>query len=113
MNEDLSDPRPLYVQLADSLRTAIARGDFKVGDKLPSYAELGSKHAVSHMTVKQAIAELKRDGTVTARQGMGVFVRAQPPRRQDTELDSIRARLELLEKRVHAIEDQTKKTGDR
>lgn len=42
MHDDLDDPRPLYVRVADSLRASIDRGDFPVGAKLPSYSELGS-----------------------------------------------------------------------
>jgi DNA-binding GntR family transcriptional regulator len=103
---DLDDPRPLYMRLADGLRDAIERGEYEVGDKLPSQAELMEQYGVSHMTVKQALDLLKRDGTVAARQGIGVFVRGPVRRAEGTQsqIDALRTRVEQLELRVHAIE---------
>lgn len=114
MHEDLDDPRPLYVRVADSLRAAIDRGDFAVGAKLPSYSELGSQFQVSHMTVKQAIATLKNEGTVVARQGMGVYVRSTSAVDSRTsDLAGVNKRLDELEARIHAIENRVDRLGNR
>lgn len=114
MQDDLDDPRPLYVRVADSLRAGIDRGDFPVGAKLPSYSELGSQFQVSHMTVKQAIATLKNEGTVVARQGMGVYVRsASAGETRTAGLADIISRLDQLEARIHAIENRVDRLGDR
>ncbi len=106
MTSDLDDTRPLYVRVADGLRDAIERGEYAVGDKLPSQAALMEQHGVSHMTVKQAIDLLKKDQTVVARQGLGIFVKGPVRRVADTQaqLDALRSRMEKLESRVHAIE---------
>ncbi len=112
MRDDLDDPRPLYVQVADGLRAAMDGGDFAVGDKLPSYAELAARYGISHMTVKQAIALLKADRRVVAKQGLGVFVRdtsGETP--EGSELEMLRARVDQLELRVHAIEARPKRGG--
>ena len=114
MQDDLEDPRPLYVRVADSLRAAIDRGEFPVGAKLPSYSELGSQFQVSHMTVKQAIATLKNEGTVVARQGMGVYVRSTTSgESRAPDLAGINSRLDQLEARIHAIENRVDLLGDR
>jgi DNA-binding GntR family transcriptional regulator len=106
VTENLDDLRPLYVCVADGIREAIEKGEYGVGDKLPSYSQLAESHSVSHMTVKQAIASLKLDGTVVSRQGMGVFVRSATPRTPDprSQLEELRSRVDELEQRVHAIE---------
>jgi len=105
MTGGTEDARPLYVQVADGLRTAIGRGEFKVGEKLPSYAELSTKYRVSHMTINQAIGILKRERTVTARQGMGVFVRTLTPEpAAAVSLDALVVRLAQLEARVDHLE---------
>ena len=114
MQDDLDDPRPLYVRVADSLRAAIDRGEFPVGAKLPSYSEIGSQFQVSHMTVKQAIATLKNEGTVVARQGMGVYVRSTTTvEGRAPDLAGINSRLDQLEARIHAIENRVDLLGDR
>lgn len=65
---------PRYHMLAEALRTSIARGDYKPGDRLPSEAQLCSTHGVSRGTVVRAIEQLVVEGVVHRRQGAGSFV---------------------------------------
>jgi GntR family transcriptional regulator, transcriptional repressor for pyruvate dehydrogenase complex len=64
----------LTTRLADTLRKAIATGQFPPGSKLPSEAQLTEAHGVSRTVVREAIAALRADRLVEARQGAGVFV---------------------------------------
>lgn len=64
----------LVTQLADTLRQAIAAGQFPPGSRLPSEAQLTGTHGVSRTVVREAIASLRSDRLVEARQGAGVFV---------------------------------------
>lgn len=73
------DPTPAYMQIADALRAAIARGELADGDQLPSIRELVDRYGTAVGTVRQAIDQLKTEGRVIALQGRGVFVRR--PRR--------------------------------
>lgn len=66
--------RNLVQDLAGTLRSAILSGDVPVGGKLPSEAQLTHMHAVSRTVVREAIAALRAEGMVEARQGAGVFV---------------------------------------
>lgn len=68
----------LTEKLAEGLRKAIHAGQFPVGGKLPSEAQLSETHGVSRTVVREAIAALRADRLVEARQGAGVFV-LQPP----------------------------------
>ena len=68
----------LASRLSDTLRQAIAAGQFPPGSKLPSEAQLGETHGVSRTVVREAIAALRADRLVEARQGAGVFV-LDPP----------------------------------
>jgi GntR family transcriptional regulator len=75
-------PGPLYVWVADALRTEIREGRYRPGDKLPSERELSERFEVSKVTVRQAIVQLRGEGLVTSRAGYGVLVAAPgPPRR--------------------------------
>lgn len=64
----------LYVQLAEAIGREIAAGTFSAFDRLPSEQELMAKYRVSRVTVRQAIAMLKRKGLIEVKQGKGTFV---------------------------------------
>lgn len=74
-----SDARPLYEQVADELRAAIARGDLAPGDPVPSETELSERHGVSRQTVRLALQHLTQEGLVTSGRGRGRTVRAYAP----------------------------------
>ena len=70
-------PDPLYLQLKESLVAEITSGRYRSNQRLPSERELASRFKVSRMTVRQALTELARDGTIYTRVGKGTFV-AEP-----------------------------------
>jgi len=70
-------PDPLYLQLKDSLVADITSGHYRSNQRLPSERELSTQFKVSRMTVRQALLELARDGTIYTRVGKGTFV-AEP-----------------------------------
>jgi GntR family transcriptional regulator len=70
-------PDPLYLQLKDSLVAEITSGRYRSNQRLPSERELSIQFKVSRMTVRQALLELVRDGTIYTRVGKGTFV-AEP-----------------------------------
>lgn len=78
-----------YRQIADDLRGRLAAGEFSAGALLPSESELAATHAVSRVTVRRALAELKRAGLVDSRQGFGWFVAGTPLRQSMQDLTTI------------------------
>jgi DNA-binding FadR family transcriptional regulator len=73
----LDSPRgsgTLVSQLTETLRQAIAAGQYAPGMRLPSEAQLTEAYGVSRTVVREAIAALRADRLVEARQGAGVFV---------------------------------------
>jgi GntR family transcriptional regulator len=69
-------PVPLYAQIADRVRLAIASGELRDGDLLPSVRQLSAQLRVNPATVVQAYRELEGEGFVMTRQGAGTFVQA-------------------------------------
>ncbi|MFK8023387.1 MAG: GntR family transcriptional regulator [Ilumatobacter sp.] len=69
---------PKYLSIANALRTRIDDGELRPGDRLPSQQTMAAEHRVTVMTLRQALAELERDGLVHAAKGRGTFV-AEPP----------------------------------
>jgi DNA-binding GntR family transcriptional regulator len=75
-------PRPgtRYSTLARLLTEEIESGRYKVGEKIPTEAELQQRFDVSRHTVREALRDLKGRGLVLARAGVGTVVRAHAPR---------------------------------
>lgn len=67
------------VNLARHLRQQIEQGRYPVGTALPTEAELQRRFAVSRHTVREALRDLKSEGLVSARAGVGTVVRARAP----------------------------------
>jgi GntR family transcriptional regulator len=84
---DPTDARPIYVQIMDEVRRAIARGSLTVDDPLPSVRQLARDLRINPNTVGQAYRELERLGVVEGRAGQGTFViRARVSAAQQREL---------------------------
>lgn len=75
---DKQSPLPLYYQLAERLRAAIAGGVVQPGDLIGTEKEIGDRYGVSRATVRQALDDLTRDGLLVRITGRGTFV--APPR---------------------------------
>jgi GntR family transcriptional regulator len=86
-------PTPLYAQLAERLRAAIALGELAPGELLPSVRQLAGQLRLNPGTIAQAYRELERAGLLELRQGAGTFVRELPPGRRTAEQSAVAARL--------------------
>jgi GntR family transcriptional regulator of arabinose operon len=73
---DLRAPSPLYLQIVDYVKNAIADGTFAVGRSVPPEAMLAQQLSVSRETVRRAYALLAGDGVLVKIPGRGTFVQA-------------------------------------
>lgn len=71
---DRNLPVAAYFQIAHDLKTRIGNGEWNATKRLPSETNLAHEYDVSRMTVRQALAELDKDGLVIRRQGSGTYV---------------------------------------
>lgn len=74
---------PLYLQVASTLRTAIQRGIYPVGSRMPTEDVLCARFGVSRHTVREALRQLRVDGLITSRPGSRPTVALQAPRRSE------------------------------
>jgi GntR family transcriptional regulator len=63
------------VQIANSIRDRILRGDLHAGDEVPSERQLADEWGVARPTATRALQLLRSQGLVESRQGAGSFVR--------------------------------------
>jgi GntR family transcriptional regulator len=71
------DPRPITLQITDSVKRLIAAGELQPGDALPSVRGLAQQLTINANTVAKAYADLATEGWLLARAGTGLFVAEQ------------------------------------
>lgn len=72
----------LVDQMAASLRTAIRKGKYAVGDTLPTWKELAAFSGTSLRVPREAIARLQEEGLVRAHRHVGTVVLARKAARR-------------------------------
>ena len=59
---EMSNDRPIYIQLVERITKQIASGGYKPGDRFPSVRELALEAAVNPNTMQRAMAALEAEG---------------------------------------------------
>ena len=65
---------PVYLQLVQQAKAAVASGTLRAGDQLPSVRALAEELKVNRNTISRAWTELETEGVIENRQGAGSFV---------------------------------------
>jgi len=73
------NPDPMYRQVTDQIKDAIANGDLRPDALLPSIRELALSLDISVITVKRAYQDLETEGWIRTRRGVGSFVTPADP----------------------------------
>ena len=68
---------PLYRQVVDQIRGAVATGKLALGDPLPSVRSLAGELGINPNTIAKAYSMMVRDGVLESHQGRGYFVAQQ------------------------------------
>lgn len=76
------DPRlskPIYLQIVEGVKEAVAKQVLAEGERLPSVRELASSMTLNPNTVAKAYQELERERVIDVVRGRGTFVAALGP----------------------------------
>jgi len=65
---------PIYIQIVEIIKTRIATGILKRGEKLPSVRDMATELKVNPNTIQRSYGELERENVVFTQRGMGTFV---------------------------------------
>jgi GntR family transcriptional regulator len=75
---DLDSEVPIYQQIRDRILEAIARGEAKEGDPLPSTRQLAMDFGINFLTVSKAYDLLKKQGVIRINRKSGAVIRRDP-----------------------------------
>lgn len=71
---DPTKPLPLHAQISQGIILAIARGELRKGERLPTVRQLAVELKVNSNTVARVYLDLERQGILETRRGLGTFV---------------------------------------
>lgn len=75
-----SSSRRRYLAVAEALLVAVARGEYRPGDRLPAERELATANGVSRPTAREALLALELIGAIEVKHGDGAYVTGAQPR---------------------------------
>ena len=83
---------PIYIQLSEQVKHAIASGELKPGDQLPTVRQLAADLRVNFNTIARAYRALDEEGIISTQHGRGTFIlepsserKSEALRREDLE----------------------------
>src|SRR5262249_21143988 len=73
-----SSPVPIFQQIADGIRSAVAAGVYRPGDLIPSVRTQALRLVVNPNTVQRAYEQLEREGLIISKKRTGTSVTDAP-----------------------------------
>ncbi len=99
------EAKPSLVDIAeDALRTWLATGRHRPGERLPPEQELSAHLGISRGTLRTALQRLEESGEIVRRQGSGTYVGRSPTSSLDEGLEKLISYSELARQRGVTIE---------
>ena len=109
-----AEPRRLYQQIADRVRSLIQDGQFPAGSRLPAERELAQQLGVSRPSLREALIALEIAGNVEIRMGSGIYVTAESEKRSLLHGASIgESPLEIMQAREMVVTACARMTPER
>jgi GntR family transcriptional regulator len=69
---------PAYLQIISGIKQAIANGELKPGDQLPTVRQLAADLRINFNTVARAYRLLDEEGVISTQHGRGTFILDAP-----------------------------------
>ena len=71
---DLTSHTPVYLEIMGQVKCAIATGELKPGDQLPTVRQLAADLRVNFNTVARAYRLLDEEGIISTQHGRGTYI---------------------------------------
>ena len=97
--------KPVYLQIVDQVKLAVASGALRGGDALPGIRPLAESLRVNRNTIAKAYTELESQGVIETNAGKGCFVRnGGSPYRKDARLELLRHDIDAAVVQAHHLQ---------
>jgi DNA-binding FadR family transcriptional regulator len=93
------EPRRLYRQIADQIRSLIGNGEVAPGARLPAERDLARQLGVSRPSLREALIALEVEGLLDVRVGSGIYVTPAEGRGRAFEIDGASGPFEVIRAR--------------
>ncbi len=99
MRLQVVEPRRLYRQIADQIRTLIGKGEVAPGARLPAERDLARQLGVSRPSLREALIALEVEGLLDVRVGSGIYVTQADGRGRAVEINGASGPFEVIRAR--------------
>jgi GntR family transcriptional regulator len=97
--------KPVYLQVVDQVKAAVASGTLRAGDPLPGIRPLAESLRVNRNTVAKAYSELENQGVIQTAAGKGCLVRdGSSPYRKDVRLELLKQDIDAAVVQAHHLQ---------
>jgi GntR family transcriptional regulator len=97
--------KPVYLQVVDQVKAAVASGALRSGATLPGIRPLAETLRVNRNTIAKAYTELESQGVIQTAAGKGCVVRdGSTPFRKDVRLDLLRQDIDTAVVQAHHLQ---------
>ena len=96
---------PIYLQVIQQVKHAIATGAVRPGEQLPGIRPLAEELVINPNTVAKAYRELEHEGVIELRHGAGAFVSGQAGKSKKA-TDSLRTAQPIVSAAVEKLRDR-------
>ena len=100
---ELTNDRPLYIQLIEHLKLLILSGEYEPGQPFPSVRELALEANVNPNTMQRALAELVRDGLLINERTNGKRITSEVSMIQSMREELAHSKLRQLKKNLDQL----------
>ncbi len=71
---DFSSDQPIYMQIRNQMVLAVARGELRPGERLPTIRALAEECGINMMTANRAYQQLRQEGYIVTDRRLGTVV---------------------------------------
>lgn len=97
--------KPVYLQIVDQVKAAVASGAARPFDPLPSIRPLAEELRVNRNTVAKAYTELERQGVIETETGRGCFISTgSSPLRKDARIKLVIEEMDQAVVQAHHLQ---------
>lgn len=100
---DPGDGLPIYRQIVEQVKAAIASGVLAQGDRLPSHRDLARDLVVAPLTIARAYDLLEREGFLVRERGKGAFVAASSKKAAPSAAAHLNGRASAIVRHAQAL----------